>query len=304
MLCSVCNNGVPITDPESGEVVCSSCGRVLTDKCQDRRPKWHSFDAEKNGGTRTGPPISLTRHDMGLATVIGRANKDSSGRRLDSSARATMRRLRTWDFRTKANPNLVLAFDELSGLKAKLGLSNAIVEKTAYIYRKALEKQLIRGRSTSSVLVAAVYIACREAGASRTLREIAEITCVKRKEISRSYRVLVRELDIKVPLVDPMRLIATIANKARFSEKTKRMALINMDSIVEKGVSAGKNPRGIAATVLYMCCLKNGENVSQKGIAEVAGITEVTIRNNLNDLRSRAMNIMRFDYHTVRRQRS
>lgn len=291
-LCSACNDSVPITDPESGEVVCGSCGRVLTDKAQDKRPKWYSFDAEKNGGARAGPPISLTRHGMGLATMIGRANKDSSGRRLDASTHATMQRLRTWDFRTKANVNIVLAFDDLRGLEAKLGLSEAIVERTAYIYRKALEKQLIRGRSTSSVLVAAIYIACREAGASRTLRDIAEITCVKRKEISRSYRVLVRELDIKVPLADPMRWIATIANKARVSEKTKRMALTTMDSIVEKRASAGKNPMGIAATVLYMCCLKNGENLSQKGIAEVSGVTEVTIRNNLNDLKSKGAGVI------------
>lgn len=291
MLCSVCNNGVPVTDPELGEVVCSSCGRVLSDKTLDSRPKWYSFDAEKNNGAGTGSPISLTQHDMGLATMISRANRDSSGRRLDASTHATMQRLRRWDFRTKTNPSRVMAFDGLSGLKAKLGLSDSIVEKTAYIYRKALEKQLMKGRSTSSVLVAAAYIACREAGVSRTLKDISEITYVKRKEISRSYRALVRELDIKVPLADPIRWVAAIANKARVSEKTKRMALITIDSIIEKGISSGKNPTGISAAVLYMCCLRNKEGATLKSIAEVAGVTEVTIRNNLNYLRLRGVRV-------------
>jgi transcription initiation factor TFIIB len=228
---------------------------------------------------------------MGLATVIGKNNNDSSGRKLDASMHSTMQRLRTWDFRTRARTstdrNLIQAFSELGRLKDKLGLSDAIIEKTAYIYRKAQEKRMIRGRSTSSILAAAVYIACREMGASRTLREVAETTDVKRKVISRSYRLLIHELGIIVPLVDPMKCIAKIANKAKLSEKTKRMAIDAMNDLTEKKISAGKAPMGLAATVLYLSCLRNGENVTQKNIAEAAGVTEVTIRNRVKDLRAR-----------------
>ena len=287
----MCDNGQLVTDFESGERACSKCGLVSSDRAQENRPEWRTFDFASNDRSRVGSPTSLAYHDMGLATVIGKANKDSSGRQLDASMKARIHRLRTWDFRTKVHTpthrNLIQAFSELGRLKDKLGLSDAIMEKTAYIYRKAQEKKLIRGRSTSSILGAAIYTACREMGASRTLRDVADATNVKRKDISRSYRILLLELGIKVPLVDPMKCIAKIANKAKLSEKTKRMAMDTMNDLVGKEISAGKLPMGIAATVLYMACLANGESTTQKDVADAAGVTEVTIRNRFKDLKTR-----------------
>jgi len=202
-----------------------------------------------------------------------------------------IQRLRVWDFRTQAHSstdrNLIRAFNELDRVKDKLGLSDAIIEKTAYIYRKAREKQLIRGRSTSSILSAAIYIACREMSASRTLKEVIDITNIKRKVISRAYRMLVSELDIKMPLVDPMKCVAKIANKAKLSEKTTRMAMRTMSDLTKKEISAGKGPMGLAASVLYLSCLSNNEHATQRDIAEAAGVTEVTIRNRVKDLKIR-----------------
>jgi transcription initiation factor TFIIB len=289
ILCSVCKNDRPITDPESGELVCSSCGLVFSDKALESRAEWRNF--ENNDRTRVGAPGSLAFHDMGLATVIGKANSDSSGRKLDSSMRSVIQRLRTWDFRTQlhtpADRNLMLAFNELGMLKDKLALSDPIIEKTAYIYRKAHEKRLIRGRSTSSILAAAIYIACREMGASRSLRDIVEITNIRRKVLSRSCRLLISELGIKMPLVDPMKCIAKIANKAKLSEKTKRMAIETMNDLTKREISAGKGPMGLAATVLYLSCLRNSEYATQKDLAGAAGVTEVTIRNRVKDLKTR-----------------
>jgi len=287
----MCGNAQQVTDFESGERACSKCGLVSSDKVQENRPEWRTFDLTGNDRSRVGSPTSLAYHDMGLATVIGKENKDSNGRQLDASMNARIHRLRTWDFRSQADSpthrNLMRAFSELGRMKDKLGLSEAMVEKTAYLYRKAQEKHLVRGRSTSSILAAAIYAACRELGASRTLRDVADATDVKRKDISRSYRLLVLELGIKVPLVDPMKFIAKIANKARLSEKTKRRAMDTMNDLVGKGISAGKLPMGLAATVLYMACLANGESRTQKDIADAAGVTEVTIRNRFKDLKTR-----------------
>lgn len=290
IICSTCK-GRPIADPESGELICSNCGLVLSDKATDSRPEWRTFESETSSRVRVGAPTSMASHDRGLATVIGRNNSDSSGRRLDASMHMTMQRLRTWDFRTQAHTsadrNLFRAFDELGRCKDKLGLSDAIVEKTGYIYRKAHEKSLVRGRSTSSMMAAAIYVACREMGISRTLGDIAEITDVKNKAISRSYRLLVNELGIKIPLADPMKCIVKIANNLQVSEKTKREAIDTMDVLVKKEISAGKSPMALAATVLYISSLKNGENLTQKDIAVAAGVTEVTIRNRTQDLRVR-----------------
>lgn len=290
-LCCRCNGGRLITDQDSGEIVCGSCGLVSAEKPVDSRAEWRNFDFEKNDRVRTGSPSSLAYHDMGLATVIGRANRDSSGRQLPASTQATIHRLRTWDFRTQAHSSadrsMIEAFSELGRLKDKLGLSGAIVEKTAYIYRKAQEKNLVRGRSRSSIMAASIYIACRDLEASRTLRDVAQITDVKRKDVSRCYRLLVNELGIKVPFVDPMKCIVKVANKVRLSEKSKRMAMSTMAALTKKEISAGKLPMGLAATVLYVSCIRNGEGVTQREIAEASGVTEVTIRNRFKDLKGR-----------------
>jgi transcription initiation factor TFIIB len=228
---------------------------------------------------------------MGLNTVIGNNNKDSRGQNIDASMHSTMKRLRTYDFRSQAHTstdrNLMRAFGELGRQRDKLGMSDAMIDKTAYIYRKALGKGLVRGRSTSAILAAAIYISCREMGAVRSLKDIGEITDVKRKVISRSYRILIQQLEMIMPVIDPIKCIAKIANKAKLSEKSKRMAIDTMKDLVNTEASAGKRPMGLAATILYLSCMRNDEVVTQKDIAEAAGVTEVTIRNRIKDLKSR-----------------
>ena len=293
MVCSVCKNGRPIADPESGELICSDCGLVFSEKAPENRAEWRNFGSEKNDRARTGSPVSLAQHDMGLNTVIGNNNKDSRGQNIDASMHSTMKRLRTYDFRSQAHTstdrNLMRAFGELGRQRDKLGMSDAMIDKTAYIYRKALAKGLVRGRSTSAILSAAIYIACREMGAVRSLKDVGEITDVKRKVVSRSYRILIQQLEMIIPVIDPTKCIAMIANKAKLSEKSKRMAIDTMKDFTNTDASAGKRPMGLAATILYLSCLRNDEDVTQKNIAEAAGVTEVTIRNRIKDLKSRSM---------------
>lgn len=280
-----------VTDLESGEIACGKCGLVSSDTVIDSRPEWRTFRSENSSNSqRVGSPNFLASYDRGLSTVIGAYNRDFTGHRMDPSMNSVMQRLRTWDARSRANyssnRNLMQAFGELGRLRDKLGLSDVIVEKAAYIYRKAQEKDLIRGRTISSVLAAAIYMACREMGTPRSIRDMTEITSVKPKAISHQYRLLVQELDIKVPLIDPEKYVAKIANKAQISEKTKRAAVRIIGDIVRKEISAGKNPIAIAATALYLSCLENNENKTQKDIADAAGITEVTIRNRLKGLKA------------------
>jgi transcription initiation factor TFIIB len=291
IVCCTSDSGRQVTDVESGEIICDNCGRVSAGKAIESRAEWRTFDSENNSRQRVGSPSSLAFHDMGLSTIIDRVNKDSAGRNLDASMNNRMQRLRTWDARTRAQAgghrNLMQAFSELERLKDKLGLSDAIVQKTAYIYRKAQEKRLSRGRSVSSIIAAATYIACREMGAARTLRDLTEITNVTRKTLTRSYRLLVLELDIKVPSINPMKCIMKIANRAKLSEKTQRVAMSTMNDTINKEISAGKDPMGLAAAVLYLSCLTVGEATTQREIAMAAGVTEVTIRNRFKDLRTK-----------------
>jgi transcription initiation factor TFIIB len=299
VICSTCGKGqTVITDPESGEIICSNCGTVISDKTEETKPEWRNFtDNQPKDKRRTGNPLSLARHDMGLYTIIGKTDKDAKGQKLDASIRSTMGRLRTWDYRTQEHTstdrNLSQAFNHLDRLKDKLSLSDSVVEKAAYIYRKAQQRKLVRGREIHSVLAATVYIACREMGTPRTLKDIAEISNIKRKDITRNYRRLVIELDLKIPIVEPMKCITRIANKVDVSQKTKLKAMDLMSDVTKRGgISAGKNPMGLAATVLYLSSTITGEkeeknnNITQAMFAKAAGVTEVTIRNISKGLRN------------------
>src|SRR5919198_1092318 len=291
-LCSICQSNQIITDSESGELICSKCGQVILDKIQQTGPEWRNFalssDESNDRRSRIGMSTSLARHDMGLSTIIGRTDRDASGQKIDTAMRTKMERLRTWDFRTQirsaTDRSLKQAFFQLDILKDRLGLSDSIVEKAAYIYRKAQERQLVRGRTISGVLAAAIYIACREMGISRTLKDIALYSNVKLKEVAKSYRLLCLELNLKIPIVDPMRYIAKVANKANLSEKTKRQAAEIMNSVTKREISVGKNPMGLAASVLYISSMKTGENITQGDLSNAAGVTEVTLRNRYKDL--------------------
>ena len=302
LICSICKSNRIITDAESGELICSNCGQVISNKVEQEGPEWRNFDLlsssassassqSNNSRSRVGMSTSLARHDMGLSTIIGRTDRDASGQKIDAAMRSTMDRLRTWDYRTQIHSatdrNLRNAFFKLDILKDRLGLSNSIVEKSAYIYRKAQERGLVRGRTIPGVLAAAIYISCREMGISRTLKDIAAYSDVKFKEVAKSYRLLCIELDLKVPIIDPMKYIAKVANKANLSEKTKRQAAEIMNNVTKREISTGKNPMGLAASVLYMSSMKTGENITQGDLSDAAGVTEVTLRNRYKDLMNR-----------------
>ena len=289
-LCGRCGKKGMLTDNVTGERFCGKCGFVISETLQDSGPEWRSFS--KEGGTdptRTGAPTSLTMHDRGLATIINPLNKDASGKPLSTSMKSTIERLRTWDSRSKVNAssdkNLRQALSELATLKDKLSLSDSVIEKAAYIYRKALEKGLVKGRSISALIASALYAACRDTETPRTLKDVADAGNIKKKDIARCYRLLHRELELKMPVVDPTQCVAKIASKLQISEKIKRYAIKILKETQERGESAGKDPMGLAAAALYFACIKNNVIMTQLDIAKSACITEVTLRNRYKSLK-------------------
>ncbi len=289
--CPRCGKNSLLTDDVTGEQFCSKCGFVITEKSQESGPEWRSFQKDSGSNpARAGAPSSLTIHDMGLSTVINPLNKDASGKPLSTSMKSTIERLRTWDSRSQAHEpvdrNLRQALGELNKLKDKVSVSANVLEKAAYIYRKSLEKKLVRGRSISAMIAASLYAACRDTETPRTLKDIADAANVKRKDIARCYRLLHHELELKMPVVDSIQCIARISSKLKITEKTKRYAVKVLQEAQERKESAGKDPMGLAASALYLSCVKNGISVTQRDIAEAAGVTEVTIRNRYKGLKA------------------
>lgn len=207
------------------------------------------------------------------------------------------------DYRTQlysaTDRSLKRAFSELDKLEDKLALPDSVVEKSAYIYRKAQSRAMVKGRTVSAMLAAAIYVACREIGVGKTLKDIAKGTNIKPKILSQSYRILVTELDIKTPMLNPVKCVAKVANKMKLSERITRHAMDVMNTATREEITAGKDPMGIAAAVLYLSYSNNPNNRniskksherdnsrSQTSFAQAAGITDVTLRNTIKNLKN------------------
>ncbi|MBI4131696.1 MAG: transcription initiation factor IIB [Nitrosarchaeum sp.] len=276
-----CSESIVITDFETGEMICQSCGRILQENIADTRKEERTFTQDQHA------PTSLTMHDMGLSTIIGKYNRDFVGKPLGYEMKQSMNRMRMWDSRSQAKTssekNLRIALYEMVKLKEKLGLSDAVIDRAAYLYRKAARAQLVRGRTVKSIVGACVYAACRDMETTRTIIDISNHLQEKRKLIAKAYRILFQNLRLAVSVTDPINCIIKFANNLQIPEITKREAIKIFDILKEKELTAGKNPNAVAATVIYMAGIKTNINLSQHEITQISGITSVTIRNRLQD---------------------
>ncbi len=288
--CPECSSKNIVHDYDTGETICGDCGLVVYEQMMDKGPEWRAFtQEEKASRSRVGMPTSYSIHDKGLSTMISQVDRDAFGRKLPLSTRLQMWRLRKWQIRSRVHSsidrNLAQAMAELDRLSGSISSSPPIKEKAALIYRKALDKGLVRGRSISAIAAASLYAACRKSGSPRTLREIAEASLVNKKDVARCYRLLLQELDFHMPVSDALTFVSKIAEKNKISGATQGAAIAILREAKQKRVASGKDPMGLAAAALYIACLQHNEKVTQKDIAEAAGVTEVTVRNRYKALK-------------------
>ena len=277
------------TDTEHGEVVCSDCGLVVEEDSIDRGPEWRAFDAnERDNKSRVGAPTTKMMHDKGLSTNIGWQDKDAYGNSLSSRQRQKMQRLRTWNerFRTRDSKerNLKQALGEIDRMASALGLPENVRETASVIYRRALDENLLPGRSIEGVATAAVYAAARQANVPRSLDEISVVSRVERMELTRTYRYIVRELNLEIAPADPESYIPRFASDLDLSDEVERRARELVDHGRDAGLLSGKSPVGLAAAAVYAAALLCNEKVTQSEVSEVASISEVTIRNRYKEL--------------------
>jgi len=281
-------------DYECAEVVCMGCGFVVAAKLTDRGPEWRAFDTEqRRKRTRVGAPLTFTIHDKGLSTMIDWHDRDIYGKRLSPGQKAQIYRLRKWQRRIRVSDaterNLAFALSEISKIANALNLPKNILETASVIYRKAVKERLIRGRSIQGVTSAAIYVACRQCGLARTLEEIAQAANTNKKEVGRSYRFLVKELKYFIPPVKPSQYITKFSNQLTMQGKVEEIAHKILATAKELRLTSGRGPTGIAAAASYIASVLTGERKTQREIAEIAQVTEVTIRNRYKELAERLL---------------
>ncbi|VVB65548.1 Transcription initiation factor IIB [Candidatus Gugararchaeum adminiculabundum] len=288
--CPECGNTKLIKDFEKGEIACSQCGLVVAENIADEGPEWRAFDSEqREKRARGGAPIRYMRPNKGLVTEIDQYNRDIRGARISSKKQAQLYRMRKWHKRasiaSSMERNLAIALSELDRIASYLGLSESLRESCALLYRKCIEKGLIRGRLIESVVSASIYATCRMHGIPRTLDEISAIAGIEKKEIGRAYRFIARELDLDVPLTDPSHYVPKFVSALNLSGKVQERALLLLKKALKKGLISGRGPTGVSAAAVYIASATVGERRTQKEVADVAGVTEVTIRNRYRELK-------------------
>ncbi|OKY78999.1 MAG: Transcription initiation factor TFIIB family [Candidatus Methanohalarchaeum thermophilum] len=276
-------------DSERAELICEECGLVVEDSFIDPGPEWRAFDEkERENKSRVGSPMTYTLHDKGLSTMIDTKNKDSYGSKIPSNKKTKLYRLRKWQKRARVKDsterNLLFALGELDRMSSQLNLPKNLRETAALIYRKAVDENLIQGRSIEGVSAASLYASCRKLDVPRTLEEIAEVSRISKKEIGRTFRFISRKLNLDLNIVSPRDFIPRFCSKLNLSEKVKEKAKKIIHKAEEKNILSGKGPTGIAASSIYIASIECGEKKTQKEIAEIASVTKVTIRNRYKEL--------------------
>jgi len=287
-VCPECG-GPLVTDEEHGETACSECGLVVEEDGIDHGPEWRAFDSrERDQKARVGSPTTKMMHDKGLSTTIDWQNKDAYGKTLSATQRKKMQRLRTWNRRFQTSDhqerNLRQALGEIDRMASALGLPETVRETASVIYRRALEEDLLPGRSIEGVATSALYAAARQAGVPRTIDEVARVSRVDEEEFKRTYRYVVRQLNLEVAPADPVSYVTRFASELGISDEAERLAREMLDAAKDRGIHSGKNPVGLAAAAVYAAPLLTNESVTQGQVSEVADISEVTIRNRYREL--------------------
>ncbi|RLI97325.1 MAG: transcription initiation factor IIB [Candidatus Aenigmatarchaeota archaeon] len=283
--CPECGSYDIIEDPSRGELFCKSCGAIVKEDIIDTGQEWRAFDSEQmTRRARGGAPLTFTKHDKGLTTEIGKGVGELY--KVPARKRAQYYRLTKWHKRLikSKDRNLSFALSELQRIVSFLNLSRSIHERIARYYEEAVNKGLVRGRSIESVIAALTYAVSREFGSPRTLDEISEASGVEKKEIGRTYRYVARELGIRILPADPVTFVPRFCSMLGLSDKVQAKAVEILKKAKKFDVTSGKGPTGVAAAAIYIACVLVGEKRTQREVADICGITEVTIRNRYKEL--------------------
>jgi transcription initiation factor TFIIB len=287
--CSQCLSNSLVLDVLSSEYVCSTCGCVSNEKIYNNDLPYFE-KGEYKDKSRIGMPESLTISHKGLSTLIGLNDTDGRGKMLDPVQKETIQRLRTWNNRSQLNDSLSRNLDKalkyLNNFGDKLYLNPAVMENAAYIYRKAAIRKLAKGRSTVSLVAASIYAACREISVPKTISDIANVCNIPSKEIMSHYKLILKELSLKIPVIQGIDYVTLISNRLKLTEKTKREAIRIYSLVQHSRISIGKNPRAFAGAIIYIASQDCNEFLRQVEVCQIADISTVSLRKRCKEIKN------------------
>jgi len=282
--------GMLIGDQEKGEVLCPHCGVVAFDQSIDPSSEWKQLDFEdRSKRMRVGLPASIAIPDFGLSTDISGDSRDSRGKYLDPYNRQYAQRMQKWQRRIRTSAqgerSLANALTKISEAAGQLRLPSQIVEEASHIFRKSAKQSVSKSKSVAGMAAASLYLACRRTNVNRSLREIAKASGTQERAAARYFRLLLNEVEKNyVPPPTVQKYISKLVNKEKINPKVERLALDLADRATESEISSGKTPAGLAAAYVYIASVLCSEHIPQREIAEIAEVTEVTVRNRCREI--------------------
>jgi len=287
---SSCPEDKIVYDPQLGVKVCIETGEVIEEDFISDEPGQKMFSPEeKERKTHFGPPTRHSDPTMGITAQLDQP-RESGIKAVMSKTRPPIARPPYHRPTTSSvDKNLQTALNIIQDAVRKLELPSIVEEEASKIYREALQKGLTRGRSIESIAAASLYAACRMKGLPTSLNQIIQaikgsMDSETKREVARSYRLMVRDLNLKIPVRKPEQFVYSITNALGLPEKVAIEAIKIIQEARRNGLTAGKDPSGMAGAAVYLAALKEGIRKTQKEIAQVAGVTEVTIRNRYKEI--------------------
>lgn len=289
--CETCHSNVFVFDYSTASIICKNCGTVAQKKSIDYDREWRIFFNESyDTKARTGAPETLAIHDKGIGTDIRVFTNSNDNFNLVQLQNA--KNLQKYQKRTRVassvDRNLYNAFEILEHASSILNLPRDIKETAALIYRKAVKSNVMKGRSIKGMLAVSIYFACKITGNPISLDKIMQVLKVSKRNVSRCYadmvEILPKDMVDKIKTTNSLVYIPQITNKLELSPEVEIYAKTILNEALKNGMIAGKSPRSLAAAAVYIACLLTNNKKTQKEIAEIAGVTEVTIRNRSKEL--------------------
>jgi transcription initiation factor TFIIB len=281
IICHSCKSNSTVFDGIIGETVCSHCATVISDRQA-------IIEKGLDSKSETGQPTSLIYPYNGLSTVITSSNTDANGTFLNQEQISNVNKIRYYDKISDSKNhgrNLRNAFSVMVLIKDKLTLTDPVMERAAYYYRKTLDSRLIKGRSIKEMVVASTYAACKEMDIPRRLEDVSKAADADNIFAGKCFRIISRELSISSPSVDAARYMSKVAENAAVSQKTYRTALDILDVVKKNPISYGKDPKALATAALYGACLvEEKDKANQAKLAKAGGISVVTLRKRILDV--------------------
>ncbi|KAJ1926833.1 transcription initiation factor IIB [Tieghemiomyces parasiticus] len=280
LICHQCRSAIPniVEEFASGDLVCGDCGLVLGDRIIDTRSEWRTFaNDDGDDPSRVGAASNPLLEGNQLDTLISRSDGGSGLSR-------DLNKMQSRSTQQKGERLLMGAYKEISATCERMGLNKIICDIAKQLYKMVEDDKLLRGKSLDSVSATCIFIACRQENVPRTFKEIHAYTQVPLRELGRCYRTLSKHLSTSIGAMYSEDLMSRFCSLLDLPMPVQRIAVDLTKEAKERGVLAGKSPVSVAAACIYMASHLLALPKTPKDIANVAGVSETTIKNSYKSL--------------------